>query len=186
MKLADTQTAPVWLRRLRLVVLWVGLPVLVLALLLSYGELALFLGCIGFIVGLALLTWRVMRGFSLSMALLAVCTVIVWGIDSSTQYPLLRGVQELAPFGPSITLAPSPSGKTTAYIYDYSFLDSAYAVAFARGRSFPGKLNWVHYDQAADFGINEKWDGAFFRVEAGGGPVVLTYSEAANRVIPSK
>jgi hypothetical protein len=166
--------------------LLIGLPVLGLALLLSYGDLSLFLGCISFIVGLALLTWRVMRGFSLSMVLLAVCTVIVWGIDSSTQYPLLRGVQELVPFGPGITLARSPSGKTTAYVYDYSFLDSAYAVSFARGRGFPGELNWIRYDQAADFSINAKWDGEFFRVEAGGGPVVLTYSETENRVMPSK
>jgi hypothetical protein len=186
MKTADKRVSPVWRRRLRGIVPLIGMPVLGLALLLSYGDLSLFLGCIGFIVGLALLAWRVMRFVSLSMVLLAVCALGVWGIDSSMRYPLLRGLQHLMPFGPSITVARSPSGQATAYIYDYSFLDSAYAVSFARGLNFPGERNWIRYDKAADFSITAKWEGEFFRVEAGGGPEVLTYSEAANRVILSK
>ena len=157
MKIADKQVSPVWRRRLRGTVLWIGLPVLVLALLLSYGELALFLGCMGFIAGLALVTCRVMRDFSLSMTLLVVCAAGVWGVDSTMQYPILRWLQSSAPFGPSITVAQSPSGKTTAYIYNHGFLDSAYAVCFARGHGFPGKSNWIRYDQAADYTITAEW-----------------------------
>lgn len=168
------------------ILILIGLPVLGLALLLSYGHLFLFLGCIGLIGCLAILTRKAARGFSITLSLLAVGTVITWGVDSSVQYPLLRKIQASVPFGPGITVERSPSGRTTAYIYNYSFLDSAYAVSFAQGRSFPGKLTWIRYDKESDFSIHAQWNGSIFRVVANGGPEVLTYSETTNRVTALK
>lgn len=155
--------------------------------LMTYGETLPFLVWMAAVLLTAWLLRRLLRNLATSLMVFALSIPILWPIDAFFHYPFLRTISVLSFWGPQISAFPSPSGNSTAYIYNYSFLDSAYAVRISRGFGFPGRRYFVPLGRQMDAGITARWNGGKFDVTVPSlGSTTLSYDEKTREVTLDK
>jgi hypothetical protein len=175
---------------LQLLRIGVSLPLFLTALigfLMTYGETFLFLVWMAAVLFTAWLFRRHLRPLATSLMVFALSIPILWPIDAFFHYPFLRAISAVSFWGPQITAFPSPSGSCTAYVYNYSFLDSAYSVRIAHYLSFPGRPYFVPLGKLDDAGIKPSWeDGKFTVAVPSLGTSTLSYDEKTRQVTLKK
>lgn len=154
----------------------------VFGFLICYGNTGSFVFWLCVCLILALLVGKHFGKLAIFLSLMAAGGLILWPIDASFDYPYLRAVIQTHPFGPEISVHPSPSGKCVAYIYNHSFLDSSYCVKFSHGLGFPSNPHFVPGGTLDDFQINPRRSGELFQIGVSGLGDTLTYNEKARKV----
>jgi len=149
---------------------------------LCYASTVPFLCWVASTVAVAFALRRRLRRFSISLFVLGLGGLLLWPIDAFLSFPVLRGLHSMVPFGPDITVFPSPSGHCVAYVYNHSFLDSAYEVRFAHALAFPGDRHWVPFGTLADARIEPRWDSGTFTVDVSGLGITLLYDERTRTI----
>jgi hypothetical protein len=151
------------------------------SLLVTYGSEKHYLGALAFSLAISGALLLRSRKLGVSLSIVTALGAALWPVDAYFYFPVLRTLQARVPYGPTISVFPSPSGKSTAYVYDYGFLDSSYVLRVSRGWRFPGQSTYIESERDS-FTASAKWEGERLIVSNDTGTFTLVYSERTGEI----
>lgn len=174
----------------RRVIRWVAAVLaagaLAVAFVICYGYTLPFVGWLVLVGLLAVSLRRRAKCFSVFLWAWVVAGLVLWPLDAALKFPVLRKMYGLMLFGPRVTPYPSPSGKSTAYVFNHGFVDSAFSVRVAHGLGFPEKGRFVPLGTLSDTDIEPRWQGRHFVVRVSGLGTTLYYDEETKTMTTAK